>query len=492
MLLTDIIKFDKNISYNINNDIEISGVTDDSRKVKPGMVFVALTGSKKNGLSYVKKAISTGAKVVLCHKDDLNTVKNIDIPIVTSKNPRLSLSKIAARFYPAQPKIIACITGTNGKSSTVHFLTNIWQINGLKTASLGTLGASSSNSNRISDTFLTTPNPIELHKILNKYHSDRIDAVALEASSHGLDQNRIHSVKTNFAAFTNISRDHLDYHETIEDYVKCKLMLFTEILSKKGSAVLNFDDEYFSKFYKVCRDRKINIITYGNKSGSDWQYYSIKHYKNRQSFILKYMGKEYKLTVSFLGNFQIQNVVCALALSVASGLKFKKAINTLKKLKSPEGRLMKVSDNKLSYSVYVDYAHSPDALLNVLKNLKPLTKEKLLLVFGCGGERDLGKRRLMGEIAYNFADIIFVTDDNPRNEDPQKIRKEIIKGCPNAIDIEGRDKAIITALSIIKKNDILLIAGKGHEKYQEIANKKLYFSDIEFTKKLLTKYRDSV
>ncbi len=487
MLITKLLESNKCNVKEEFFDINITGISDDSRDVGPGMVFVAIPGNKVNGFKYIKHALSNGARAVICENKYVNVLRKKGIVAIGNDNPRLALSKISSKFYPWAPSIIAAVTGTNGKSSTVHFLSHIWSYSGLKVSSIGTLGII--KQGKVLKKSLTTPNPISLHKIINSYKKDSIEAIAIEASSHGLDQHRLDGLKINIAAMTNITRDHMDYHGNYEKYLKAKVRLFSEILDDKGIAVLNIDQKSYNEFEKVCKKRGISIESYGINTDAKWRIINISQKKNGQNITFKYEGIKYELLLPVKGLFQIENSLCALVLSVKSGVPLKTAISALEKAKAPKGRLMRISSSNDNFSVYIDYAHSPDALKTVLVSLKGEVKGDLILVFGCGGDRDKGKRKLMGMVAKDYADIVYVTDDNPRNEKPLIIREEILENCKGAISIEGRKNAIYQSIMSLKDKDVLLIAGKGHEDYQEIKEQFYYFNDIELARNILDEKR---
>lgn len=475
----------ENISQSCSS-IEINSIACDSRLVEQGSLFFAISGVKIDGTKFIPQAIKNGASAIVVENNsviDESVSKNIKL--IQVDNIRYVLSKIAALFYPIQADSIVAITGTNGKTSTAHFCKEIWQNLGKDSASIGTLGIYDTK-NIFTDhnkSSLTTPDAISLHKNIQILTESGINNIAMEASSHGLDQYRIHGIKVKAAAFTNISRDHLDYHKTEECYLQAKLKLFTEILANDGTAIINAEIPQFEQIKQSCQQHK--IISYGYSESSNIRIISVDNHKLGQKVKLNYFGKELDFKANLIGKFQIENIIAAIALLTSCGENIEEIINTLPLLTSVRGR-MQIVDPNSSKSVIVDYAHTPDALEKALIELSPYAKEsKLWLVFGCGGDRDKGKRSKMGKIADNLADEVIITDDNPRTENPNAIRKEIISSCPNAKEIGDRAKAIKYAVNKMQDGDILLIAGKGHETYQIIGTEYHQFNDVAVVEELL-------
>lgn len=425
----------------------ISGLSTDSRKVKNGEAFFAIKGNAVDGHDFIEQAIKNGAALIVGEKD-----LELSIPYIKSTNIRHDLAIAAAEFFGKQPQRIAAVTGTNGKTSVADFSRQLWEFEKLDCASIGTLGVIHNGENITSEN--TSPDPISLHKTLSQIK----DAAVIEASSIGLEQHRLDGVKINAAAFTNFTRDHLDYHENMEEYFRCKTLLF-DILADDGVAVLNSELQEF----KVKQKK----ITFGKNA--DLELINSTPLPDGQILELKIFGEIQKTKIELVGKFQAENILCTIGLTGIS--------KNLGKLKPVAGRMQQAASG-----VYIDYAHTPDALENALKSLHPHMKGNLILVFGCGGDRDKGKRSLMGEIAAKFADIIIVTDDNPRTENADEIRKEILAKCPQALEIGDRKDAIEKAIELQKSDDIVLIAGKGHEKYQIIGNEKHYFDDFKMVK----------
>lgn len=468
----------------VYKDINIKKICEDSRKVEEGDLFVAL--AHKDLQKHVKEACQKGAKAVLSPKPFA-----LQIPVVVHPNLRLALSKLARVVYPNQPKTLVAVTGTNGKSSVVDFVRQFWESLGLKASSFGTLSINLPKSlQNVSFDYpsLTTPGSFVIHRLLHQLEELNITHCAFEASSHGLDQYRLHSISLKVAGFTNLTQDHLDYHESMSLYFQAKEKLFKEILSSEGTAVLNRMSPYFEKLVPVVK----NNISYGIEVGTkkveaDLKAVNIRYQGQGIQFDLVGFGKTYpNLFVNVTGFFQIENILCAMGLVLSESYQLDSLLPFLEHLKGITGRLEYIGSSHKGGHVYVDYAHTPDALERCLKSLRSYTKGRLIVVFGCGGNRDVTKRPLMGLVAYRFADEIIITDDNPRFESPHLIRKQILKGCPIAIEIEGRSKAIEEGILNLEKEDILLIAGKGHETGQIIRDKIIPFDDSKEVLKLLT------
>ena len=476
MLLSKIINNDIKLIKRIENDVPISGIDSDSRKIKKGMIFAAIQGHKTNGINYTDKAINAGAKVILCNIKDSKKIFNKNINIITAKNIKISACIICKKFFPSQPKNIAAITGTNGKTSIAYYLNKIWNQAKIKSASIGTLGIKYYNKNI--PTELTTPDAIDLIKNVDFLKKQKINFLALEASSHGLSQKRIDYLRVNRGVFSNLSRDHLDYHRSIGNYFASKKRLFTEILDMNGIAIINNYCKYGKKIESICKRKKIKYLTYGTEK-SDWVIEKINFFKGHSEVSILIFGKPYQFKTKLKARFQIENLVCSMIVARSYNLPLKQLFNLVENIKEPPGRLEKVNFKKISSNIYIDYAHTPIALKKALIALKGIQSNyaSLKVLFGCGGNRDKGKRRLMGKYAFEMADEVYITDDNPRYENPKKIREQILKYCKGAYEISDRKEAIFFAINRLKKFDILLVAGKGHEKYQEIDGKRYFFDD---------------
>lgn len=456
---------------------DYTGLASDSREVKPGYLFAALPGSKANGAEFVKDAVARGAVAVLGKPDVAPTAEALGVKFIADENPRLGLAKQAARFFGAQPRTVAAITGTKGKSSIVAFVREIWTALGKPAASLGTVGVVTPNGEiPLSH---TTPDPIEVHRLLARLKHDGIDHLALEASSHGLDQFRLDGVEIAACGFTNLSRDHFDYHKTVENYLRAKLRLFTEVVRDGGLAVINADADYAGRFISAAKTRGLTVMTVGEQ-GEAIKLISREGRIDGQTLTVRHAGHDYRIALPLAGNFQASNALVAAGLVIGLGDDPTKVFAALEYLKGAPGRLEKVAYAKSGAPIYVDYAHTPDSLEQVLKAVRPHVGGKLHVVFGCGGDRDKGKRPLMGKAATENADAVIVTDDNPRTEDPAAIRREALAGAPGAREIGDRATAIREGIaSLATPNDMLIIAGKGHEPYQIVGTQTLHFSDRE-------------
>jgi len=454
----------------------ITHITQDSRAVKPGALFVALKGEKSDGVQFIPQAEHNGAVMVLC-------AENADIPptrmrVIRAHEPRLALSQIAAKFYGAQPEHMVAVTGTDGKTSTADFFRQLVHAAGGHSVSIGTIGVLDGNGKKLKDATLTTPSTIALHQMLAELAGAGVTHGCLEASSHGLDQYRLHGVRLQAAAFTNIARDHLDYHETEQHYFEAKRKLFADILPLGGTAVINADDARAEEIKAVCAARGHKLVDFGMSAGV-MQILSLTPQPHGQDVRCRIFGDEYNLHIPLAGAFQVMNILAAIGLANATGIALQPLLDAVPKLQGVPGRLELVAKNKNGAAIYVDYAHTPAALANILKTLRPHTQNKLHVVFGAGGNRDAGKRAPMGQAANELADVAYVTDDNPRNENPASIRATIMASCPRGIEVADRVQAIYAAVSGLGAGDVLVIAGKGHEKNQIIGNVEHPHDDAE-------------
>jgi UDP-N-acetylmuramoyl-L-alanyl-D-glutamate--2,6-diaminopimelate ligase len=451
--------------------LEITGVTADSRKVKPGFLFFAIAGAKADGAKFILQAVEAGAVAVAAglRPGELPA----GVAFVHVGHPRAALSHAAAQFYPRQPKTIAAVTGTSGKTSVAAFTRQIWTALGLQAASIGTVGIVSPKGEVYGS--LTTPDPVDLHRALDELAGEGVTHLALEASSHGLDQNRLDGVRIAAGAFTNLSRDHLDYHPTIEAYLAAKLRLFTDLVAADGSAVIDVDGEYAPQVVAAARARGLKIMTVGEK-GEGIRIASVAIDGFAQAVTFVHAGRDYRVTLPLVGGFQVQNAAVAAGLVIATGSDPARTFAALPELTGARGRL-ELAGERNGAPIFIDYAHKPDALAKALAALRPYAKGRLVVVFGCGGDRDQGKRPIMGRIAVENADRVIVTDDNPRSEDPAAIRAAILAEAPGATEIGDRAEAIRTAIAGLNPGDVLLVAGKGHETGQIIGAKVIPFSD---------------
>jgi len=454
--------------------IDIAGLAADSREVRPGYLFAALAGSQADGSAFIDDAIRQGAVAVLARPG--LALEGQPVHVLTDVNPRRRFSLMAARFFGRQPEVMAAVTGTNGKSSVASFTRQIWRRLGMKAASIGTLGVKAPDFEE--PTTLTTPDPITLYRTLADLAAQGIDHAVVEASSHGLDQYRLDGLQLKAAAFTNLTRDHLDYHASVEDYLYAKLRLFGEVMAPGGTAVLNAESRYFREAEALCWARGHRIISVGLTRG-DLRLTARKPLVNGQRLRIFYGGREYPVILPLIGDFQAKNALIAAALVIACGGDPAETLSTLPQLAGVPGRMQLVAKHPSGAPVFVDFAHTPDALETVLRNLRAHIMGRIVLVFGCGGDRDAGKRPLMGAVAAKLADRVIVTDDNPRSEDPARIRAEILAGCPDAEEIADREAAIFAAIRELKARDAVVIAGKGHERGQLVAGKVQPFDDAD-------------
>jgi UDP-N-acetylmuramoyl-L-alanyl-D-glutamate--2,6-diaminopimelate ligase len=465
------------IPPDLNGGPDVIGLTADSRAVKPGALFAALPGSVHDGRSFIAQAVAAGAAAVLA-PPDVGPDQILPAALVADENPRRRLALMAAAFHGAQPAMVAAITGTNGKTSVATFLRQIWSHLGEKAASMGTLGVSSGVPELDSGPALTTADPVALHDTLARLAGAGIDHLAMEASSHGLDQYRLDGVRLSAAALTNISRDHLDYHGTPEAYRQAKLRLFEQLLPEGAAAVACHEVPDQERVAAIAVRRRQNFMTYGIEAGEI-------HCPDATI-----TGTGWRLTVSVAGRtiatefplpgrFQLLNGLCALALAVSCGADPESAAAALPGLAPVPGRLEVAARLDNGAAAIVDFAHTPDALRTVLKALRPFVTGRLTVLFGCGGDRDAGKRSVMGEIAARFADDVIVTDDNPRSEDATEIRRQVMTGCPGALEVGDRAEAIRAGVAALRPGDILVVAGKGHETGQIVGGKTLPFNEFD-------------
>ena len=465
--------------------ISVNNICFDSRKIKKKDIFFAIKGSKTAGNKFLNNVISKGASAIISNSKVKN--KNYKIPIYVVKDVRKSLSEACSKFYKKKPNHIIAVTGTNGKSSVANFFYQILKLINISAASIGTLGISSKNFNK--KTNLTTMDPLSLHRNLQILSKKKINHVILEASSQGLEQKRLDNLNIKIGIFTNLSHDHLDYHKDMKSYLNSKMYLFKNLLKKNSIIITDEENKEFNILKNIARKRKIKKITIGKNSGN----IKVIHHRNEgNNQIIKILvnSQTFLLEIPLIGFFQIKNLLMAILASRCCGLSYNQILKKINKIKPVPGRLECVANLKNNSNIIVDFAHTPDALEKSLVALKKQFGKKIILVFGCGGERDIKKRFGMGKIAKKYCRKIFVTDDNPRNEDPKKIRRSIIKSCKElAIDIGNRKQAIKKAIEELKSNEILLVAGKGHEETQDYGKKIINFSDKRTIRQILKKHK---
>jgi len=462
-------------------DLEISGLTADSRVVEPGWLFAALPGSKADGAAFVGDALARGARAILI-KTGAAVALPHGVARVQSQEPRRALARLAARFYDRQPGSIVAVTGTSGKTSVADFARQIFQRLGHSAASLGTLGLVKAGA--VSYGALTTPDPIALHQTLARLARDGVTHLALEASSHGLDQHRLDGVALRAAAFSNLGRDHLDYHPSLDAYFKAKLRLITELLPRHGTAVINADAARAADAIRAAEEAGRKIFTVG-RAGQTLQLEHQTPVGFGQHLRVRYGEAVRDIRLPLLGDYQAANALLAAGLVIASGDPAQAALGALEQLQGVKGRLEIVGQIRGALIV-IDYAHKPDALAAALTALRPFAPGRLVCLFGCGGDRDKGKRPIMGRIATELAASVIVTDDNPRSENPAAIRAEILAAAPGASEIADRQEAIRAGVRSLWRGDVLLIAGKGHETGQIIGSSVVPFSDHEAVRAALS------
>ncbi|MDR6264131.1 UDP-N-acetylmuramoyl-L-alanyl-D-glutamate--2,6-diaminopimelate ligase [Roseobacter sp. N2S] len=460
-------------------DIEINGICVDSRACKAGDLFAAMPGSLVHGGTFIQYALRMGASAILTdaegHGIALNDVGDIPVPVIVNDDPRRALAMAAARFYGAQPATMVAVTGTNGKTSVANFTRQIWELLGYDAVNFGTTGVEGAYSAPMSH---TTPEPVTLHKLLKTLESEGITHAAMEASSHGLDQRRLDGVWLTAAAYTNFTQDHLDYHDTFEAYFNAKAGLFSRVLPPEGSAVINIDDAKGAELVKIATARGQDVVTIGTGKG-DLQILSGRFDATGQEVRFSWRGEVHAARLNLIGGFQAQNVLTAAALTIACGAQSGDVFRCLPELQTVPGRMQLAATRANGASVFVDFAHTPDALKTALRALRPHVLGRLIVVFGAGGDRDTTKRPLMGIAARDNADVVFVTDDNPRSEDPAAIRRMVLTDCPEATEVGDRAYAILAGVDALQPGDALLIAGKGHEKGQIVGDDVLPFDDVE-------------
>src|SRR5712671_1699199 len=472
MRLRDLFSDDATIGPQADT-IEVNGLAFDSRAVKPGDLFFALAGYKTDGSRFIDAAIASGAVAVA---GDHPPQGARAVPFIVTPNPRRALALAAARFFPRQPATIAAVTGTSGNTSVAAFTRQIWQQLGRASASIGTIGLVSPKRTIYGS--LTTPDPIALHRQLDEITGDGVTHLAFEASSHGLDQYRLDGVRIVAGGFTNLTRDHMDYHPDVAHYLNAKLRLFRDLVAAGGAAVVSADHACSQEVIDAALARKLRIIAVGRKAdggdgirlvGADIEGFA-------QKLTLEHRGRRHLIKLPLVGEFQIENALVASGLAIGTGSEADAVFKNLEKLEGARGRLERVGERN-GAPIFVDYAHKPDALAKALQALRPYAKRKLVVVFGAGGDRDPGKRPLMGAIAAENADSVIVTDDNPRSENPDAIRAAILSAAKSAKEIGDRTEAIRTAIAGLQPGDALLIAGKGHETGQIVGDRTLPFSD---------------
>ncbi len=474
MMLSDLVKphsFD-------GPDVLIDNLSCDSRTIKPNGLFAALPGTVTDGRKFIEAAIENGAAAIMSESEP----DGINIPFVEHENPRLFYGELASRLYAGQPKTLVAMTGTNGKSSTVEFLRQIWSFAGLNAACFGTLGIQSPKG--YEPLTHTTPDAVALHKTLSKLVKEGVTHAAMEASSHGLKQFRMEYTKLSAAGFSNLTQDHFDYHPDMEDYFNAKARLFLELTPEAAPVVINVNDEYGQRLSGLCKDRGQDVLRIG-WSGEDIRIDEVMPRAASQIVDLVVFGERQRIELPLVGEFQVLNAVAALALAIVTGVKQETAVEALSGLHGVAGRLEAAGKTRDGAPILIDFAHTEDGLDKLLRSIRPHTMGDIIIVFGCGGDRDPDKRPKMGAMAAKLADHVIVTDDNPRSENAAAIRKAVRKGCPDAEEIGDRAEAIRAGIEKLGPRDCLVIAGKGHEQGQIVGDEIIPFSDLEEARKAL-------
>jgi len=461
-------------------DARITGLSVDSRQVKPGHLFAALPGSRVHGGEFIQYALRMGAGAILTDPAGARLAAEAlaasDAALVVAEDPREALALAAALWFGAQPEIMVAVTGTNGKTSVATFTRQIWQALGFPSINIGTTGVEGDWAAAAGQ---TTPEPITLHRMLAEAADAGITHAAMEASSHGLDQRRLDGVRLTAAGFTNLTQDHLDYHHSMEDYFTAKAGLFTRLLPEEAAAVINIDDAYGQKLYGIVQDRGCPVMATGYSPDADLRILAQRFDATGQEVRFAWLDEPRQVRLNLVGGFQAANVAVAAGLAMAAGADPEDVFAVLPRLTTVRGRMQLVATRQNGAAVYVDYAHTPDAVATALRALRPHVMGRIIVVMGAGGDRDTSKRPLMGAAAAENADLVIVTDDNPRSEDPAVIRAAVMLGCPEATEVGDRAEAILRGVDALLPGDALLIAGKGHETGQEIAGQKYPFDDAE-------------
>ena len=459
---------------------DISSLIVDSRQLAKGCLFAAMPGVKIHGATFVQEALDQGAVAVLTDAKGAqiagDAIKAAGAALVISQTPREALARAAALWFGTQPKTMIAVTGTNGKTSVSTFVRQIWTELELAAVNLGTTGVEGAWSAPLAH---TTPEPITLHRTLAAAAENGITHAAMEASSHGLDQRRLEGVTLKAAGFTNFTQDHLDYHETFEAYFAAKARLFIDVLSPDGIAVINIDDPKGEEMARLAAAHGHDILRVGRSDTADISLSAHRYDATGQDLRFEFDGKAYQTRLNLLGGFQADNVMLAAGLVIACGADPSHVFDTLEHLTTVRGRMELAATRDNGAAVFVDYAHTPDAVKTALAAMRPHVMGRLVAIVGAGGDRDVTKRPLMGQAAADNADVVFVTDDNPRSEDPATIRAAVMAGCPGASEVGDRAEAILRAIDSLGAGDALLIAGKGHETGQVVGEDILPFDDVE-------------
>ncbi|MFN4192308.1 MAG: UDP-N-acetylmuramoyl-L-alanyl-D-glutamate--2,6-diaminopimelate ligase [Tabrizicola sp.] len=471
---------DLGLTARAGRDPALSGVTADSRQVRPGMLFAALPGTATHGARFIQTVLEQGAAAVLTDAEGARMAAEVlaesDVALVVAEDPRAALACAAALWFGAQPETVVAVTGTNGKTSVATFTRQIWAALGREAINIGTTGIEGAWT---APSGHTTPDPVTLQKLLAAAAQGGVTHAAMEASSHGIDQRRLDGVRLKAAGFTNLTQDHLDYHGTMAAYFAAKAQLFTRLLPDDGVAVINLDGAMGSEMAELALARGLRVLTVGKGQGADLQIAATRPDATGQEVRYLWQGRAFQTRLALIGAFQAENVAVAAGLAIAAGEAPEAVLGVLPRLTGVRGRMQLAATRRNGAAVYVDYAHTPDAIETALRALRPHVMGRIVIVFGAGGDRDRTKRPMMGAAARQFADVLYVTDDNPRTEDPAAIRAAILAACPEAHEVGDRAEAILRAVDALQPGDALLIAGKGHESGQIIGTDVYPFDDVE-------------
>ncbi|AJE47927.1 UDP-N-acetylmuramoyl-L-alanyl-D-glutamate--2,6-diaminopimelate ligase [Celeribacter indicus] len=461
-------------------DASVTGLSVDSRQTREGHLFAALPGARAHGADFVDFALRMGARAVLTDPEGARIAAPVlaehDPALVVVQDPRQALAYAAALYYGRQPEIMVAVTGTNGKTSVATFARQIWQLLGARAINVGTTGV---EGDWQAPSPHTTPEPITLHRMLSEAAAAGITHGAMEASSHGLAQRRLDGVRLTAAAFTNFTQDHLDYHATFEAYFAAKAGLFNRVLPEEGVAVINIDDAKGMEIEGICAERGIEVMRIGRSDAADLRVIAQRFDATGQDLRVDFVGNIYQIRLDLIGGFQAENVMAAAALVMACGGDPEEVFSCLPELAGVRGRMQHAATRDNGAAVFVDYAHTPDAVATAIRALRPHVMGRVVAIVGAGGDRDRTKRPLMGQAAHDHADLVIVTDDNPRSEDPAAIRAEVMAGAPEAIEVGDRAEAILRGVDALQPGDALLICGKGHESGQVIGDDVFPFDDVE-------------
>jgi UDP-N-acetylmuramoyl-L-alanyl-D-glutamate--2,6-diaminopimelate ligase len=461
-------------------DARVTGLAVDSRQVKPGFLFAALPGTKVHGGEFIQFALRQEAAAILTDREGAEIAKDVlaasSAAVVIAEDPRQALAFAAALWFGRQPETVVAVTGTSGKTSVATFTRQIWQELGIKAANLGTMGVLGDFQAPLAH---TTPEPITLHRILAEMADAGVTHAAMEASSHGLDQGRLDGVRLKAGAFTNFSQDHLDYHADFDEYFAAKARLFARVLPEEAVAVVNIDDARGPEVLAIAKGRGQRLLTIGRREGADLRITAQRYDATGQDLRFTYKGAAHMVRLNLIGGFQAENVLAAAGLAIGAGAEARVVFDVLPQLITVRGRMELAATRTNGATVFVDYSHKPGALASALQSLRPHVMGRIVVVFGAGGDRDRLKRPLMGQAAAANADVVIVTDDNPRSEEPSAIRAEVMAGCPEATEVGDRAEAILRGVDALLPGDALLIAGKGHETGQIVGDDVYPFDDAE-------------